>query len=255
MITITELEICEVLEKIGLKKSDTVLVHSSIGLMFGMQNDSAKLLYSALRKVLSDSGTVIAPTFTFSSCNGDIFDTKDSKSEVGEFSNYILSLEDSHRSIHPIHSVAAVGPNAEYVTSHESLSSFGKKSSYNKIIELKAYVLLVGAGINYLSLIHQVEEDLTVPYRFYKEFNIKVKTETGHKNVKVPYYARYLDKKIEYDYETRETTLIKSNALATVKLGWGNIKHGRSDQIYRVLYDNVYNDPLFLIKKDIYSEK
>ena len=255
MISIAESKICKVLEEIGLKKGDTVLVHSSIGLMFGMQNDPAKLLYSALRKILTDSGTVITPAFTFSPCNGTIFDINDAQSEVGEFSNYILSLNDVYRSFHPIHSVAAVGPNAEYVCNHESSSSFGEKSSYNKIVELKAHILLVGVGINYLSLIHQVEEDLTVPYRFYKEFNIKVKTEAGYKNVKVPYYARYLDRVIEYDYETREKTLMKSNALNTIKLGWGNIKFGRADEIYSVLYDKVHNDRLFLIKKQTYIEK
>ena len=255
MFSITQSKICEVLQDMGLKKGDTVLVHSSIGLMFGKQKNPAKLLFSALQETLTKTGTIIVPTFTFAPCSGSVFDINSTKSEVGEFSNYILSLDDVKRSFHPIHSVAAIGPNAKYVTNHESLSSFGEHSSYKKIIDLKAYVLLIGAGINYLSLIHQVEEDLKVPYRFYKDFNIRVKEEDGYNNLTVPYYAKYLDRAIEYDYKKRELILIQSNALNTINLGWGKIKFGLANEIYNVLHEKVRNDELFFIKKEKYNAK
>jgi aminoglycoside 3-N-acetyltransferase len=255
MISIDKSKICEILAEIGLKEGDTVLIHSSIGLIFGNHNNPAELLFSALRETLTTTGTIIVPTFTFAPCSGSIFDINSTKSEVGEFSNYILSLDDVKRSFHPIHSVAAIGPNATYVTNHESLSSFGENSSYKKIIELKAYILLIGAGINYLSLIHQVEEDLKVPYRFYKDFNITVKEEDGYNNLTVPYYAKYLDRAIEYDYKKRELILIQSNALNTIKLGWGNIKFGLANEIYSVLHEKVCNDELFFINKEKYNAK
>ena len=253
MISISELKIQRVLEKIGIREGDTVIVHSSIGLMFGLQDNPAKLLYSALRRIITDSGTIAVPTFTFSTCKGAVFDIDKTPSEVGSFSNYILSLDGVRRSIHPILSIAAIGPNAKFLSNHESPSSFGEKSSYQKIIKQKAHVLLVGAGINYLSLIHQVEEDLSVPYRFYKEFDIQVKIEGFINEIKVPYYARYLDRGIEYDYEKREKTLIQSKAINTIRLGWGNIKYGRADEIYSVLYEKVLSDRLFLLKKYIYE--
>jgi aminoglycoside 3-N-acetyltransferase len=255
MISISQSDIFRTLKKIGIKEGDSVLVHSSIGLMFGVQSNPSQLLYSSIREIIKDSGTIIAPTFTFSSCQGKVFDITQTQSEVGDFSNYVLSLKDSFRSFHPIHSVAAVGPNAEYICNHESPSSFGKNSSYNKIIDFNVHVLLIGVGINYLSLIHQVEEDLSVPYRFYKEFDIKVRENKSYKYLKVPYFARYLDRVTEYDYIKREAALLDSNTFQEIKLGWGVIKYGYAKKIYDILFEKVQYEPFFLINKSKYFEK
>ena len=60
---------------------------------------------------------------------------------------------------------------------------------------------------------------------------------------------------IEYDYKKRELILIQSNALNTIKLGWGNIKFGLANEIYSVLHEKVCNDELFFINKEKYNAK
>ena len=116
-------------------------------------------------------------------------------------------------------------------------------------MQQKGYVLLVGAEINYLSLIHQIEEDLLVPYRFYKEFCINVKNGKKINKVNIPYYARYLDMEVKYDYKKRENILMQSKAIITSRIGWGSVKFGRSDKIYDVLYKKMLEDRFFLLNK------
>jgi len=249
MISVDVNTICDTLINIGLEEGDNVLIHSSIGLMFGQQDNPSELLYTALRKTVGDSGTIAVPTFTLSACQGAVFDVENTPSEVGNFSNYVLALDGACRSSHPIHSVAAVGPNAQIICNHESPSSFGRNSSYEKIIGLNSHILLVGAGINYLSLIHQVEEDLKVPYRYYKVFDINVKHGDVFVEAKVPYFARFLDREVVYDYEKRLDMLLGSKAINMTRLGWGNILYGRSNKLYDSLYDRVKADSQFLILK------
>jgi len=255
MICISKKTIISKLHTLGIKKGDILFVHSSLGLIFGKQSSPCELLYSSLREVIGTSGTIVVPTFTFKCCHGEVFDPYETDSETGIFSNWIRTLPVALRSHHPIHSLAAIGPMAEEIVKHKSPSSFGEGSSFQKLIKMDALNLLVGVGINYLTMIHQVEEDLLVPYRFFKNFMIKIKQNGKIEQITVPYYAKHLDRNTRYRYDVRRQTLEAGQSCSSLTIGWGSIMRCDSKKSYDILYSETKKNPYFFINKNLFLNK
>ena len=252
MFSIKKEKIVEVLRQLDIQEGTILFVHSSTGLIFGKQENPSQLLYDAIFEVIGKSGTVVVPTFTFACCHGKLYDPMETDSETGQFTNFVRKIPGALRSNHPIHSVSAVGRDAHLVVNHESISSFGQKSSFNILLDLGAVNLLVGVGIQYITLIHQAEEDLVVPYRFYKEFDIEVKEKGRITRKNIPYFAKYQDRKITYKLDLMEETIRMHNAMPIRRVGWGNI--GRCDFkiFYNLFREKMCLDPYFLIDKEEY---
>lgn len=93
---------------------------------------------------------------------GVIFDVVNAPIAMGGINEHIGSLAEAKRSVHPTHSVVAVGKNAdEYVFGHHlDKTPFGKNSPYYKIIKNHGKAVMFGASINYLTCIHAIEDML-----------------------------------------------------------------------------------------------
>ena len=236
----------------GVVSGRTVFVHSFLGLIFGKQKDVNQLLYDCLRELIGSTGTIVVPTFTFKCCHGLTFDPNNTESEVGAFSNWVMKLKDTKRSLHPIHSVSAIGYKADEITQQVSDSSFGNDSTFSKLIELDALLLMVGVDIDFATLIHQVEEDMQVPYRYYKNFQTKISKDNLAYNVSTPYYAKYLDRDTVYRIDEIKNKLIECNQYQYTRLGWGKICASDFDGFYQVLKSEVSNNPYYCIEKEVY---
>ena len=80
------------------------------------------------------------------------------------------------RTIHPIHSVALLGPKLKEIPDHNSLSSFGKNSTWEWLCESK-HVRNLSIGSEFIegaTICHYPEEKVQVSYRNYIKLNQKV---------------------------------------------------------------------------------
>jgi len=254
MISVKKNELKHVLMSLGVSSGRTIFVHSSLGMIFGKQKDPNKFLYDCLNEIVGDSGTIVVPTFTNNCCHGLTFDPNKTESEVGVFSNWIMKLNNAKRSLHPIHSVSAIGDKADEITQQVSESSFGKKSTFSKLIELNTLMLMVGTGVEITTLIHQVEEDMQVPYRYYKNFKITTFNNGVTKQTTTPYYARFLDRCISYRYDIRRKRLENNNQYRSIRVGWGNLSSINFIDFYEIFSQEVNKDPYYLINKEKYIE-
>ncbi|MBO3803947.1 MAG: AAC(3) family N-acetyltransferase, partial [Candidatus Brockarchaeota archaeon] len=99
------------LEKIGLRKGDVVLVHSSLS-RIGYVPGGAETAIGALLEAVGEGGTIVVPTIT-----GSISDSpenppsfaKDKPSWTGSVPEALRKMRGAFRSKHPTHSVASVG--------------------------------------------------------------------------------------------------------------------------------------------------
>lgn len=158
------------LEQLKIPKNSTVIIHSSL-FKFGVIDGGINSLMKILRNVFDDSYTIAVPTFTFKYATTRYWSYEDSKSETGVLCEKVRKSDGALRSIHPFHSIAAYGPNAEYLTNSICESSFGKDSAFEKLYKLNAYNLSLGSEfIGGATFCHYAEELLEVPYRYYKEF-------------------------------------------------------------------------------------
>lgn len=200
MIRTSLMEIQDALSALNVPQNRVVMAHSSL-FKFGLIEGGVAGVYDCIREALGEDATIVMPAFTFSFGAKRVWHAKDTRSEAGALSEYFRTSIASARSIHPFHSVTAVGPLAENVTSGRCLSSFGERSAFQKLYEMDALNLSVGTefigGATYL---HIGEEQLKVPYRFMKAFPGEVFDLDGERvDLTFEMYCREVTETHQYD--------------------------------------------------------
>ncbi len=157
-----------VLTSLGVQKDMMLVVHCSLSDL-GASLPQAKLVIELLLKMVGKQGTILVPTFTYISANPDRpFDIRYSRSDLGLFSEFFRLHPRAVRSMHPTHSVAAIGKHAEYlVRDHEKLDTpFGIGSPWEKLLEWDTQILVLGMNTDIMSLYHAIEDWGKVPLRY-----------------------------------------------------------------------------------------
>lgn len=160
-LTITRSDIEDGLRKIGLQRGDTVVLHGSLSSL-GVVEDGTDAVVDAVLHVIGAEGTLVVPTFNYSPNPFDPFVTP---SVCGRITEAVRMRPDAVRSLHPTHSVAAIGRDAEEITrNHENVHPFGIGSPLYKIFDRNGKVLQIGVGHDTNSIVHVAEELAEVPY-------------------------------------------------------------------------------------------
>lgn len=160
-VVVSKQDVVEGLRLLGLTKGDLVQVHSSLS-AFGHVEGGAETVVDALLAAVGPEGTVMVPTFNHGS--EDIFDLRTSPSTNGAITNALRLRPEAHRSMHPTHPYAAIGPLAALLTSeHLHVGTFGLRSPLGKLAALGGKVLLLGVGMNSNTMAHIGETLYGVP--------------------------------------------------------------------------------------------
>ncbi|MFX1391994.1 MAG: aminoglycoside N(3)-acetyltransferase [Promethearchaeota archaeon] len=180
---ITKDDLISDLEKIGIKKGDVLLVHSSlkrIGYVIG----GAKTVIEALLDVIGKEGTLLMPTYPLNArmlqlCESKnyIFDLNTTPTYMGAIPSEFLKIEGIYRSIHPTHSVSAIGKYANEITKdhHIGHKTYGENSPWGKIKKLDGKILGIGVSLHVNAQYHYLEDMLG------EDFPLKVKVDKIYK--------------------------------------------------------------------------
>ncbi|WP_118976666.1 AAC(3) family N-acetyltransferase [Taibaiella koreensis] len=166
----------EQLTALGIKRGDSLLVHSSLSRIGYVENGPATVL-TALSNVLGEEGTLLLPVYPFTSdvksyvAGNPVFDATHTPSGMGKITEVFRKQEGVFRSLHPTHSVAAKGPLAEYYTGGHAgqLTPFNKQSPFFRLSANKGKILLLGVSLDSLTNFHTLEDALDFPYPVYEE--------------------------------------------------------------------------------------
>jgi aminoglycoside N3'-acetyltransferase len=195
---ITKERITSDLKKLGLESGDTVLVHSSlkrIGYVIG----GAKTVIEALIDAVSPDGTLVIPTYhmnpggMYATCKQYkyIFDVRTSDTFLGFIPAEFLKYPGIERSIHPTHSVSAIGKHAKYITEahHKASSTFGTDSPWDRIVKLNGKGLGIGVSLAPIPLYHMLEDmrpdEFPLPVKIKETYQLDCIDRDG-KPIKVP---------------------------------------------------------------------
>lgn len=157
---------------LGINKGDTLLVHSSLRSLGGA---TPRDVIDGLLLALGDEGTLVFPTLSYLNCNPNhpVFDYYDTKSNVGALPEYFRTeVEGVVRSMSPTHSCAAIGKNADFVTSGHVLDKTpcGENSPFRRLMQLGGKILFIGCGMRPNTSMHAVEELSEPDYLYGDEF-------------------------------------------------------------------------------------
>jgi aminoglycoside 3-N-acetyltransferase len=162
---------------------DCRLLYMHTGLSFGVPNPKLSrdelltTIYQLLRGLRVP--TLCVPTFTFSFCNGEDYDSTRSKSRMGALNEFIRRQPEAVRSVDPLMSVAVVGEDRDLAENlgHESI---GAGSTFDKLSRRPgAKFLFLGVGLgDCFTYMHHLEWVAGVPYRYNRAFTGKI-TQAG----------------------------------------------------------------------------
>ena len=84
---------------------------------------------------------------------------------MGRIADLVLRSAGALRSFHPVESVAAVGPDADWlVRPHPLDDPMGPRSPWARAVAVDATIVLLGVGLERCSLLHHAERMAEVPY-------------------------------------------------------------------------------------------
>ena len=97
------------------------------------------------------------------------FDVRNTPCETGRIPETFRMRPGVLRDVHVCHSVAAAGPQAQRALG-DGVSSFGPGSAFDGLLDLDAWILLLGVSFQSCTALHAVEEFVGVPYRVHRNF-------------------------------------------------------------------------------------
>jgi aminoglycoside 3-N-acetyltransferase len=167
----TKQDLLDHLKQLGIDGNGTLLVHSSMK-SIGQVEGGADTVLDALSEYM-ENGLLVFPTHTWSYIKAENprFFVNDSPSCVGLLTELFRKRPGVVRSWHPTHSVAALGKGArELVAGNENFDTpCARGSSWGKLLDQKATILLIGVDLRRCTYIHGVEEWLDIPGRLTDE--------------------------------------------------------------------------------------
>ncbi|MCL2633425.1 MAG: AAC(3) family N-acetyltransferase [Oscillospiraceae bacterium] len=209
------------LQKSGINPTGTLHVHSSMK-SIGECENRADTVLDAFIEFMRD-GLLIFPTHTWRNVgeNNNTYDPMTTPSCVGILTNIFMKRDNVIRSLHPTHSVAAIGKDARDYTSGEeqSRSPCSRNGCYGKLYDRNAQILFLGCELIRNTFIHGVEEWNKIPNRLGTEpQELFIKTEQGL--LPCPQHRHYFaDGDISQNYGKMEVAFIEKGAAKYVKIG------------------------------------
>ena len=155
----------------GIKKGDTVMVHSSYKSLGGVEG-GAETVIDAFLELVGHNGTILFPTFNFRSwTETHYFDINETSSEMGILGELARQRKDAIRTPHPIYSFAVLGKRKEEFLNCDDKEAYGDNSVFGLFHKINGTIVSIGLDFNStFTLHHHVELKTGCNYRRTKNF-------------------------------------------------------------------------------------
>ncbi len=172
---ITRPELAADLTRLGVRNTAIVMVHTRISAL-GWVVGGSETVVRALLDALGPEGTLMA----YASWEDHVYEIADRPAEqrdaylahppvfdpatgaidpaYGRIPERIRTWPGAHRSAHPEAGVVAVGPHAEWLTAtHPDNDGYGPESPFARLVAARGQVLMLGAPLDTVTLLHHAE--------------------------------------------------------------------------------------------------
>lgn len=235
----------------GVTEGDVLLVHSALR-PFGLVEGGAPTVVAALRTVVGESGTVVAPAFTFAHeiAQSPVIDPYRDRSEMGAISESLRTTPGALRSTAYRHSVSAVGAAAQTVTDTDpALSVFDLQSTFGRLLALDAKIVMLGLTYTSCTSFHFGEYLVQIPDRWVVDRAVQVRTVDGDQHAAVlrDYQPRPTHDGREYEHEHdfhRAGLLLEQSGLVRIgTIGNAVVRVFRMRDLIHLLLDRYGLEP------------
>lgn len=252
----SETQFSNSLEALGIRSGDTIFVHSNLGL-FGLHDPTGILVDTVLNSLqfsIGNSGTLILPAFTYSLSQNLIFNPKSNTglTSMGALSQRAFQLS-FPRTLDPMFSVFVLGKDSEEILASKANFSNGPGSIFHELLQRNTKVISMNMGAG-STLIHEMEYQLGVKYRFMKEFNGYTYNSISEQEepIKWSAFVRRLDienSTASFRQLTKEFTKLPD--WKTIRLGRGSIGSYESVSMKSYLQNKLNSSPFYLTERHL----
>jgi len=244
---LTDVDVEMALRSLGLYEGEAVFLHSDIG-VFGKaatldRHAFLSSILNAFTRILTPKGLLVMPTFTYSFCEGKIYDREHSKSTTGSLTEFFRTSPGVVRTSHPIFSTALWGARAETVKK-VGTDSFDEHSIFGRMHQEDGSIVFFGVPF-WTTFVHYIEQKHGIPYRFIKTFEGTIVEGGNSRKSESTYLVRPLDGSVETSLKKFEKRLQSLGLLYERPFG--------KNKLLRVRIDDMFREGIHLLDEDIYS--
>ena len=175
---------------------------------------------------------------------------------MGIFSEYVRNQKNSFRSDHPLWSFSGIGKNIKKVLGKTSYSAYGDKSVFENLLSFNSYFISLGEPNTSIGMLHYVEHLVGVPYRYNKEFFVRVKKNNKIKKKYCLLGVRFRSKYIVSNNNSKIISKLKKmNTFKKVKFKKGYIYICKYKTIVTNLKKIISKKPTIWMKNDKILQK
>jgi aminoglycoside 3-N-acetyltransferase len=237
------------LRRAGLGAGDLVMVHSFTPALGGLERPDRRLI-EALLSVIGPEGTLVLPAFTYSFCTSGVYRPDEDRSEVGIAADTLRIEYEGRRTNAPIFSVVAVGALSDEILSLSSRTTFGPDSIFGYLLRRGGTLCGVGVGFEKITFNHYPEEELAVPYRYWKRFSGVIEEGGERRPTSVRFFVRSLEPEAVRDQSKIVALMGGARFVGRAKVGGCEVTCAPAEQYYLTLSDAMRADPLFQLSDE-----
>lgn len=254
---IASADITSALGELGVRRDDTLYVHSGMQGAVRMQGDTREEKMDAVIAGLEGAvpvGTLMMPTYTYSFTRGEPFDVAASPSTVGMLTEHFRLHPDVRRTPEPIFSTAVRGTVAggwdDRLFGVRDVVCFGEDSVFAYLFEIDAVLLFFGVTFEFCTYMYLVEQRRQVPYRYLKPFYGDVVQDGTRTPVRADYFVRKLDEDVENTFTPLAGDLVARELARELRIPKGpRIFAARARAAHDVAVEQMQLDPDYLLKR------
>ena len=155
------------LRDLGILPGDTVLAHSSFKSLGHVPGGIETVIQGFFHAIGTD-GTLLMPALSYGLRPPEIFNSRLTPVNVGAIPEYFRTREGTRRSVHPTHSVCAVGKHTHELLDDHRLdcTPCGVHSPFRKLAETNGKIVMLGCGLKPNTTMHTLEEYVEPPYLY-----------------------------------------------------------------------------------------
>jgi len=252
-LTIAPSDIADAFRRCGVKRGDVLMLHSDALVLAQLPDmsteDRYRVLFDSLADVLGPEGTLVVPVFTYSFCENETFDLRESPSTVGVLTEYFRNLPGVVRTPDPLFSVALRGPLANEFAAASPLDCFSGESVFGLLARHDAHIACLGCGFDRITFVHYVEQAAGVDYRYPKTFSGRIVEPDGARDMSVSYFVRDLDRDTVTDTTRLKNRLADRGLLQETAIGRIGLNVVKADAFYLEARALLAEDPVALIRE------
>lgn len=245
------------LKNVGANECENLFIHSDI--MFGpVPKDFKRKEYlRILFEVLNDLKVknIIVPTFSYSFCNHEVYDVRETKTSMGALNEYIRKMPNRYRTMDPLLSISVpecLASKFEIISNH-SLGGGSGLDLVHSLDDVKFLFFGVPMG-NCFTYLHYIEKMLDVPYRFDLSFDGDIIDYDGKKYNSTQTIHTACYGVLPKDFYHFEDYLVDNNMMKREKLGDKFVECIDEPTVYDEICKMIANDIHYFLERP-FTEK